>query len=87
MMHGRTWDFDPRLCIRVYRPEYVPDFDIRALPPHVKITIPPDGGFWLVNSSTGIRYRRITMADLPEKASWANGMSRKRGEEEDDEND
>lgn len=44
--------------------------DVFRLPAHVKIVIPRDGGFWLVDCRTGVRYRRVTMADLPHRVSW-----------------
>ena len=44
--------------------------DVRNLPRHVTITIPRDGGFWLVDRRTGTRYRRVTMADLPTAVTW-----------------
>jgi hypothetical protein len=60
--------FNRVLCFRYYRDP--PPLDVHSLPPHVKITIPPDGGFWLVDRRTGIRYRRVTMDDLPKGVSW-----------------
>jgi hypothetical protein len=57
-----------------------PPLDVFALPPHVAITIPQDGGFWLIDLRTGVRYRRVTMEDAGLKhVTWntrgkANGQ-------------
>jgi hypothetical protein len=61
--------------------------NIFALPPHVKITIPLDGGFWLVDMRTGVRYRRVTMDDLGDKAgkvSWESGKGRRKHDDSDE---
>lgn len=82
----RRWTVDPQLACRIYRPEFVPRFNFRALPAHVQIRM-LDGGFWLIDIRTGIRYRRITMADLPNKACFANGASRRRSDDEEEDED
>ena len=66
----RKWRLDPVSGARVYKPRCVPNLDIRNLPPNVGITIPLDGGFWLVEKDTGIRFRRVTMADMPPHRCW-----------------
>lgn len=53
--------------------------DVHHLPDHVQIIIPRDGGFWLVDRRTGIRYRRITMDDLPSRVCW-NTRGKVRGD-------
>lgn len=55
--------------------------DVHRLPAHVKITIPRDGGFWLIDARTGVRYRRVTMDDLPNGVSW-NTRGKVRGDRE-----
>ena len=35
-----------------------------------EIIMPLDGGWWIADRLTGIRYRRITMADLPKNVTW-----------------
>lgn len=55
-------------CFRYY--SQCPPLNVFSLPPHVKITIPPDGGFWLIDTRNGVRYRRITMNDLPRNVTW-----------------
>jgi hypothetical protein len=60
--------FNRRDCFRYYR--LCPPLDVCSLPPHVAIIVPPDGGFWLVDRRTGVRYRRVTMDDLPSGVSW-----------------
>lgn len=69
-VHGRQLAvrFDRDRCCRLY--DNPPALDVRNLPPYVKITLPPDGGFWLVNAETGVRYRRLTMDDLPNGVTW-----------------
>jgi len=47
-----------------------PDFTFDQLPEDARIVIPLDGGFWVVDRLTGIRYRRLTMADLPKFVTW-----------------
>lgn len=63
----RLWRRDPR-GFRVYLDS--PSLDLFRLPPQIALTIPADGGFWLINRLTGIRYRRVTMADLPKDVTW-----------------
>lgn len=66
----RRWTRDPVHGFRVFKPERVPELDLRSLPANVDLTIPPDGGFWLIDRETGIRYRRVTMADLPKGVTF-----------------
>lgn len=54
-----------------------PKLDVRNRPPHVGIKLEA-GGFWLYDRRNGVRYRRITMDDLPKKTHWA--MTGRRGE-------
>ncbi len=46
-----------------------PAFTLRRLPEGSQIVL-ANGGFWVVDQLTGIRYRRVTMADLPKHVSW-----------------
>lgn len=47
-----------------------PRFSLRTMPVDAKIILAPEGGFWVIDGLTGIRYRRVTMADLPKHTSW-----------------
>jgi hypothetical protein len=83
-MPGRSWTRDSVHGFRVFKPEHVPDFDLGNLPPSVAMIMPPDGGFWLVDKASGIRYRRVTMADLPKHVCWnTNGGRRSEYEDAD----
>lgn len=46
-----------------------PKFEVGKLPEGAEIRL-VDGGFYVVDQLTGIRYRRITMADLPKHVVW-----------------
>lgn len=37
---------------------------------NAEIIMPLDGGWWIADRASGIRYRRITMADLPKHVTW-----------------
>lgn len=76
--HDQGIRFNAAHCFRYYRTP--PLLDVFNLPPHVKITIPLDGGFWLIDRRTGVRYRRVTMDDLPNGASWTT-RGKARGDE------
>lgn len=54
-------------CYRYYDP--CPQFSLRRMPQNAGIVL-RDGGFWVIDAITGIRYRRITMDDLPKHVSW-----------------
>lgn len=58
---------DRRGRFRFYDP--CPAFSIRRLPEGAEVRL-LDGSFWVVDQLTGIRYRRITMADLPKCVTW-----------------
>lgn len=60
--------FDRQHGFRFFHP--CPTFTIADLPEGSRIVIPPDGGFWVVDRATGIRYRRLTMDDLPKGVTW-----------------
>lgn len=47
-----------------------PSFDLKHMPEDAKLAMPTDGGVWVVDALTGIRYRRVTMDDLPKHATW-----------------
>lgn len=83
MPGSRKWHRDPTHGFRVFKPEHVPEFNLRRLPPDVQMVMPPDGGFWLVDRPSGIRYRRVTMDDLPAHVCW-NTNGGRRGEDHDE---
>ena len=47
-----------------------PVFTVRDMPEGSQVVLPMDGGFWVVDQLTGIRYRRLTMADLPKGVTF-----------------
>lgn len=58
-----------------------PPLDVSRLPPDVDLKLEA-GGFWLYNRRNGVRYRRVTMDDLPPKTHWA--MTGRRNSDSDD---
>lgn len=60
---------DPVHGFRYYvDPPYIAFHELDAV--DAKVIMPLDGGWWIVDKLTGIRYRRITMADLPKHVTW-----------------
>lgn len=79
-MSGKAVRVDPTYGFRYFAE--CPPIDLRALPADMAITIPLDGGFWIVDRESGIRYRRICKADMPKETSW-NTRGRVRSSERD----
>lgn len=71
---------DPTWGFRYYDP--CPEFTVANMPEDSAVVIPSDGGFWVIDRLTGIRYRRLTMADLPKGVTWNTRGKADNGDED-----
>ena len=75
---------DPLWGFRFYADP--PEFSLNNMPEDAALVIPSDGGIWVVDRLTGIRYRRVTTDDLPKHVTFnTRGPGKNSNRDEDDE--